>query len=370
MMFLMKAASSQQARQRASGLAADLPVTQGYRLPAEWEPHAATWLAWPHRQEDWPGKYAPVPWVFVEIIRQLVASEPVRLLVASERLEERAVALLVRSGVSLSQIEFWRIATDRCWLRDSGPLFLTGPRGRALLDWQFRGWNRYRNWQRDNAVPARINHRLRLPAWQPCWHGRRIVLEGGSLDVNGQGCLLTTEDCLLSPQQCRNPGLGREDYERLFHDYLGVQKVLWLGQGLVGDDTHGHIDELARFVGPRTVVAVLTQDRHDPNYAPLQDNWQRLQRMTDQDGRPLEVLPLPLPRPRFFNGQRLPASYANFYIANRCVLVPTFNDPADRQALNLLAQVFPDREVVGIYAGDLVWGLGALHCLTQQEPAG
>jgi agmatine deiminase len=347
-----------------------VPVELGYRMPAEWEAHEATWIAWPHNRDDWPGKFAAIAWVYGEIARHLAASELVRILVADDRVEVQARRVLARCGADRGRVEFWRIPTDRSWIRDSGPLFVTAPGGRVgLLDWKFSAWAKYPNWHRDDAVPQRINRQLRLPAWKPGTAGKRIVLEGGAIDVNGQGCMLTTEECLLSSVQERNPGLSRADYEKLFAVYLGVRKVLWLGRGIAGDDTHGHVDDLARFVDPRTVVVVVERDRDDPNHEPLQDNWRRLQAMTDQDGRPLDVVPLPVPAPLVFDGRRLPASYANFYIGNQTVLVPTFNDPADRQALGILSELFPGREVVGIHAVDLVWGLGTLHCLTQQQPA-
>lgn len=339
-------------------------------MPAEWEPHEATWIAWPHRRDDWPGKFAPIPWVYTEIVRHLHRAERVRILVADRREEARARWRLRRAGADNPGVEFVICPTDRVWTRDYGPTFLkSADGGTALLDWQFNGWAKYPNWQRDDAVPARLAEWLKLRVWQPQLDGRRIVLEGGSIDVNGQGLLLTTEECLLSDVQQRNPGLTRHDYERVFADYLGVRKVLWLGRGIAGDDTHGHIDDLARFVGPRTVVTSVEEDPSDVNYEPTQENLERLRGMTDLDGRPLEVVPLPLPEPVVFDGQRLPASYANFYIANDRVLVPTFNDPNDRRALGILADLFPGRTVVGIHAVDLVWGLGTLHCLTQQQPA-
>jgi agmatine deiminase len=340
-------------------------------MPAEWEPHEATWIAWPHQHRDWPGKFACIPWVYVEIVRQLHQAEPVRIVVNDARMEQRARRMLSRAGVDLSCIAFFHFPTDRVWTRDSGPIFLTGPEGEvALTDWQFNAWAKYSNWQCDDALPSRIAAALGLRGWQPQIAGKRVVLEGGSIDVNGQGLLLTTEECLLSAEQARNPQLGKQDLEKVFTDYLGVRKVLWLGRGIAGDDTHGHVDDLARFVGPRTVVTVLEEDPADVNFEPLQDNWHRLSNLTDTEGRPLEIVTLPMPEPLGFAGQRLPASYANFYIANTRVLVPTFNDPHDRQALAILTDLFPDRTVVGIHAVDLVWGFGTLHCLTQQQPLG
>ena len=347
------------------------PRSSQYRMPAEWEPHAATWLAWPHRRSDWPGKFAPIPWVYAEIVRQLHRREIVHIEVPDQPTLLRAERILQRSGVDLSRVRFWPFPTDRCWTRDHGPIFLVDPQGRkAMLDWHFNGWAKYDDWHNDDLIPARIAQVNLLPTWQPHFAGRRVVLEGGSIDVNGAGLLLTTEECLLSEVQARNPGMTRDDWEAVFAEYLGVRKTLWLNRGIVGDDTHGHVDDLARFVGLRTVVAVVEHDPTDANYAALQENLERLRGMTDEEGRRLEIVELPMPRPVVFDGQRLPASYANFYIANGIVLVPTFSDPADRVALGILAELFPDREVIGIPARDLVWGLGTLHCLSQQEPAG
>lgn len=349
---------------------ADRPAAAGFRMPAEWEPHAATWLVWPHNPDDWPGRFDPVPWAYVEILRVLTRYEPVRLVVPEDPARGPGDRL-ARAGIDPGRVGLWTCPTDRSWVRDSGPLFVVDDHGRrAILDWQFTAWAKYPNWARDDRLPAFAAEVLGLPCWQPVWQGRRVVLEGGSIDVDGRGTLLTTEECLLSDTQQRNPSLGRADYERLFADYLGVRKVIWLGRGIAGDDTHGHIDDLARFVGPHTVVAAVESDPADENYAPLQENLERLRGATDADGQPLTVVPLPMPRPLVFDGVRLPASYVNFYIANEVVLVPTFNDPADRLALGTLAELFSDREVIGIYCGDLVWGLGTLHCLTQQEPAG
>ncbi len=346
-----------------------LPAELGYRMPAEWEPHAATWIAWPHQRDDWPGKFEPIPWVYVEIVRLLHTSERVRIVAGSDE-EAQARAMLARAGVDLSRIDFLPFATDRVWTRDSAAIFVKGAADRVgALDWRFNAWAKYDNWHADDRLPEQIAAHLGVPRWQPSYAGRRVVLEGGSIDVDGAGLLLTTEECLLSDVQARNPGLTREDMEAVFRDYLGVRKVLWLGRGIAGDDTHGHVDDLARFVAPGRVVTVVEEDPHDENYEPLRENLDRLRGMTGLDGRPLELVTLPMPRPVVFDGQRLPASYANFYIANRRVLVPTFNDPGDRVALATLAGLFPGREVVGVHAVDLVWGLGTLHCLTQQEPA-
>ncbi len=337
----------------------ETPRSLGYRMPAEWEPHAATWLAWPHNREDWPGKFAPIAWVYCEIVRKLAQVERVRILVEDADLEQDARRKLKKAGADLDAVEFFRYATDRVWTRDYCPLFVKGPKREvAITNWRFNGWAKYENWKRDDAIPRAMAKRLKLEQWQP-----DIVLEGGSIDVNGAGLALSTEGCLLSPVQARNPGLSRRQIEYALSEYLGVDKVVWLGRGIAGDDTHGHIDDLARFVGPDTVGLVSEADPSDANYEPLRENWEILQR------HPLLVVKLPMPAPLVFDGRRLPASYANFYIANRLVLVPTFNDPADRVALDTLARLFPDREVVGIHAVDLVWGLGTLHCMTQQQPA-
>jgi len=343
---------------------ADTPAALGFRMPAEWEPHAATWLAWPHERRDWPGKFAPIPWVYAEVVRQLVPGERVRILVRDARTERAARRVLQRAGVDPTHVDFYRVATDRSWTRDFCPLFVRRDAEVALTNWKFNGWAKYPNWRRDDAVPDRLARLLGLRQWK-----LNVVLEGGSIDVNGRGTLLTTEECLLSPIQARNPRLTREELEDVLGRFLGVQKVLWLGRGIAGDDTHGHVDDLARFVDPQTVVVVAEDDPSDTNYEVLRENHERLADITDQDGTPLRVVTLPMPAPLFFDGLRLPASYANFYIGNDVVLVPTFNDPRDRDALATLAGLFPSRRVVGIHAVDLVWGLGTLHCMTQQEPA-
>ncbi len=367
----------------------DSPLALGYRMPAEWEPHAATWLAWPHNRTDWPGKFEAIPWVYAEVVRHLVAGERVEVLVQSSAAKRAALAVLRRSHVALNNVRFHPWPTNRGWTRDFAPLFLSrkrvaaardrlpgvtpAPAG-ALVKWRFNAWAKYPDWRKDAAAAERIIQHTGLPCWRPAFGaGRRqrpVVLEGGSIDVNGRGTLLTTEECLLGRPQQRNPGLSRQDLERLLGDYLGISKVIWLGRGIVGDDTHGHVDDIARFVAPSTVVAAVEPNPKDPNHQPLAQNLARLKAATDQDGRPLRVVELPMPAPVVLRGQRLPASYANFYIANGVVLVPTFNDANDRAALNILAGLFPGRLVVPIYCGDFIWGLGAIHCATQQQPAG
>jgi agmatine deiminase len=347
------------------------PGARGWRMPAEWEPHEATWIAWPHERADWPGKFAPIPWVYAEIVKHLHTGEMVHILVNDAAAQAQAKRVLSQPGVDPTRVRFFRVPTDRVWTRDSGPIFVVGPDGKlGLTHWGFNAWAKYDNWKSDAQVPSRINRRLQLPRWQPRVDEQRVVLEGGSIDVNGEGLLLTTEECLLSPVQARNPDLSRAQLEQAFADYLGIRKVLWLGSGIAGDDTHGHIDDLARFVAAQVVVIVVEKNPQDANYRPLQENLERLRGMTDASGRKLEVVELPMPATLVFRGQRLPASYANFYIANEKVLVPTFNDPSDRLALGILSELFSQRQVVGIHAVDLVWGFGTLHCMTQQQPRG
>jgi len=353
------------------------PNTKPNRMPAEWEPHAATWLAWPHFAGDWPGKFEPIPWVYAEIIRHLARHERVELIVNDAVCERRARKVLDQAGAGHDNIRFHRWRTNRVWTRDSGCTFVVGrnaahPNQAASLSavkWRFTAWAKYLNWQHDEKIGSLMAASAGATEARPQSRNSHIVLEGGSIDVNGQGTLLTTEECLLSEKQQRNPGMKRKDYERVFAGHLGIRNVIWLGHGIVGDDTHGHVDDLTRFVSADTVVTVVESDPKDPNYQPLRENIRRLRAATDQDGNALSIVELPMPGPVIFKGVRLPASYANFYIANGLVLIPVFNDPNDRHALDILADLFPDREVVGVYCGDLVWGFGTLHCMTQQQPA-
>jgi agmatine deiminase len=387
------------------------------RMPAEWEPHAATWLAWPHYHGDWPGKFEPIPWVYTEIVRNLSRHERVELIVNDAAAERRVRKLLTRADVALGNVRFHRWPTNRVWLRDSGCIFVVGqtpgsawphsrepalslPKGRlspqedreghdfsradqdakkirvlapagSLLanKFRFNAWAKYSNWRQDDKIGSLMASLAGVPEVRPLAHNIRVVLEGGSIDVNGRGTILTTEECLLSKVQQRNPGMSRKNYEKIFADYLGAAHTIWLGRGIAGDDTHGHVDDLARFVAPDTVVTVVENNSRDINHKPLRENLRRLRATRDQDGKPLNVVELPMPRPVIFEQRRLPASYANFYIANGVVLAPVFNDPNDRIALNTLAELFPTREIVPIYSGDLVWGLGTMHCMTQQQPA-
>jgi agmatine deiminase len=346
------------------------PHALGFRMPAEWEPHEATWLGWPHELTDWPGKFAPIPWAFAEIVRHLSQVERVYLLVENRAAESRVHTILKKSGANLDAVDFFRIPTDRGWMRDSGPICVRNESGEvAYNNFAFNGWAKYSNCKKDAAVVTKANLKLKRRLWQPVHKGRRVILEGGSIDVNGRGSLLTTEECLLSKVQERNPGFTKEDYAEVFREYFGVTNVLWLKNGIAGDDTHGHVDDLTRFVDPSTVVTIVEDNPKDANYDALQENLALLKTMKDEGGRPLRVETLPMPAPVYFDGQRLPASYANFYIANKIVLMPTFSDRNDRIALNTLANLCPDREVVGIACRDLVLGLGTLHCMTQQQPS-
>ena len=365
-------------------------------MPAEWEPHAATWLAWPHYHGDWPSKFEPIPWVYTEIIRNLAQHERVELIVNDPRAERQARKHLERANAPVKNVKFHRWPTNRSWLRDSGCIFVRGcsrqkdreghdfsradkdrkesrasaPDAALLaLNFRFNAWAKYSNHRRDEKIGSLMSTVSAAEQILPTHRNTRVVLEGGSIDVNGQGAILTTEECLLSKVQQRNPTMSRKDYEKLFADYLGAPHTIWLNQGIVGDDTHGHVDDLTRFVGPDTLITMVEPNRKDVNHKPLDENLRRLKSAHDQDGKPLTIIELPMPAPVIFEQRRLPASYANFYIANGIVLVPVFNDPNDRTALNTLAELFPTREIVPIYSGDLIWGLGTMHCMTQQQPA-
>jgi agmatine deiminase len=363
----------------SNALSATLP---GVRWPAEWEPHTATWLAWPHHRGDWPGKFEPIPWVYAEIIRYLARHERVELIVNDAASERSARRILNKANALSGNVRFHRWPTNRAWTRDSGCTFVVPhsaqPDGRgrpshrgplAAVKWRFNGWAKYSSWPRDEKIGSLMANAARASEMRPAFGRNRVVLEGGSIDGNGCGTLLTTEECLLSRVQQRNPRMKRHDYERIFADSLGVRRVIWLGSGIAGDDTHGHVDDITRFVASDTVVTAVESDPKDPNYEPLRENIRRLRAATGPEGRPLGIVELPMPSPVTFEGRRLPASYANFYIANGLVLAPVFNDLNDRFALDILADLFPDREVVGIYCGDLIWGFGAIHCMTQQQPA-
>lgn len=345
-------------------------IARPLRMPAEWEPHRATWISWPHHEPDWPGKLEAIPWVYAEIARVIAAHEAVEILCDSPEVLASARRTLDAHGVPAERVRLHVVPTDRVWLRDSAPIGVLDARGDVvLLSWGFNGWAKYDNFLHDGQVGRRIAELAARPLAEPHLpDGPRIVLEGGGIDVNGRGLLLVTEEWLLSGVQVRNPGFTRDDYEAVFREWLGATRTIWLGEGCVGDDTHGHVDDIARFVAPDTIVLAVEEDPLDENHERSVDNLRRLD-LASREAGPLHIVTLPFPRAVTMNGERLPASYANFYIANGVVLVPTFNDPNDRVALETLARVMPSHAVVGIHAVDLVWGLGTLHCLTQQEPA-
>jgi agmatine deiminase len=341
------------------------------RWPAEWEPHAATWIGWPHHRPDWPGKFEPIPWVYAEIVRALHRHEPVHVLCEGEETRDSAAEALRAHDVDRDRCTLHLVPTDRVWLRDSGPTGVHAKNGFEWICWTFNAWAKYDNYASDAKVSRRVAELSGHPAviaTRPD-DGKPLVLEGGGIETDGAGTMLVTEEWLLSDVQVRNPGMTRDDYERAFGDYLGIERTIWLGEGCVGDDTHGHIDDVARFVDRNTIVLAYEPDPADENHRRLEDNLRRLEHAAKTHPGGLRIVKLPYPRAVIMEGERLPASYANFYIANGVVIVPTFNDAADRHALNILADLFPDREVIGIHAVDLVWGLGTLHCLTQQQPA-
>jgi agmatine deiminase len=349
------------------------PAALGYAMPAEWEKHAATWLGWPHNETDWPGKIDTIRWVYGEMVRKISRGEIVRLLVNNQAEAKFARKYLERACADLKQVEFVVHPTNRGWTRDSGPIFVKRPGRRgetAIVHFHFNAWAKYNDWQKDRKVPETAAKLLGKRLFHAQHNGKTFVVEGGGIEVNGRGSVLTTEECYLDPKvQVRNPGLGRAEIDETLKQYLGVTNVMWLVAGPVGDDTHGHIDDICRFVNPKTLVLIKETNKKDINYKPLAENWERIQDLRLEDGSKPEVVALPMPSPVYFEDYRLPASYANFYISNAAVIVPTFNDPNDRVALGILGDLFPDREVVGIHAVDLVLGFGSLHCLTQQQPA-
>lgn len=338
-------------------------------MPAEWEPQTAIWLALPHEKSDWPGKLDVIKWVYADIIRHLSKSVRVKLLVKSEKIQKVAEEILSQSNVDLAKVDIIITPTNRSWLRDSCPIFVRHEDKKVLLDFQFNAWAKYDNWRHDNNLIHTVAEHTELPAIQPLHNGKRVVLEGGSIDVNGTGTLLTTRECLLSDIQCRNPGFTQTDYEAIFATYFGATNTIWLENGIVGDDTHGHVDDLARFINPTTIVTIVESNKQDENYHTLQDNLKILKNARSETGKPFDIIELPMPSPIVFDNFRLPASYANFLIANNMVLVPVFNDKNDRIALDILAKAMPQHEIIGIYCGDFVLGLGTIHCASQQEIA-
>lgn len=343
--------------------------TSNRRFPAEWEKQQGIVLCFPHNGKDWPGKYEAIQWAFVEFIKKVASYEQVFLVVADEKLKEKVIDRLQTAHVDMKQVSFIIQKTNRSWMRDSGPIVVKKGTKREALNFNFNGWAKYKNFQLDKQVPGSVANHLNIPLTQVTYKGKPVIVEGGAIDVNGKGTLLTSEECLVHPNiQVRNQGFTKADYEAVFKEYLGVTNVIWLGDGIEGDDTHGHIDDLCRFVNEDTIITIVESDTKDFNYKPLQDNLERLQKAKLENGLSPKIVTLPMPKRLDFDGVRIPASYANFLILNQCVLVPTFNDANDRIALQTIADCFPDREIIGMSAIDLIWGFGTLHCLSQQIP--
>jgi agmatine deiminase len=345
-------------------------TTNNRRFPAEWENQQGILLCFPHNGKDWPGKYEAIQWAFIEFIKKVATYETVFLVVFDDKLKEKVTGMLEMANVNLDNISYIMQKTNRSWMRDSGPIVIKNGDAREALNFNFNGWAKYKNFQLDKHVPARVANFLNIPLTQVLYKGKPVIVEGGSIDSNGRGTLLTSEECLMHPDiQVRNPNFTKADYEAVFKEYLGITNVIWLGYGVEGDDTHGHIDDLCRFINEDTLVTIVETDPKDKNYHPLQDNLKRLQNAKLENGKSPVIVALPMPTRLDFEDLRLPASYANFLILNKCVLVPTFNDANDHKALNIIAECFPDREIIGISAIDLIWGFGTLHCLSQQIPS-
>ncbi len=342
---------------------------ENWVFPAEWEKQEGILLCFPHNGNDWPGKYGAIQWAFVEFIKKVSQFEKVILVVSSEKLRDKVHGMLSTAHVNMEKVSFIVHKTNRSWMRDSGPIIVKNGKKRRAINFNFNGWAKYANYKLDKHVPKKVSDFLNIPVERAVYKGKPIVLEGGAIDVNGKGTLITTEECLLDPNvQVRNKGFTKDDYEAIFKEYFGVTHTIWLKDGIKGDDTHGHIDDLARFVNEDTIVTVVENDPKASNYAPLQENLKRLKRSKLENGKSPKIIELPMPHRLEFDGLELPASYANFLILNKAVLVPTFNDSRDREALNILSEVFKDREVIPINAIDLIWGFGTLHCLSQQIP--
>ena len=340
------------------------PKSSGFHFPAEWHPHTATWLSWPHKEASWPGKIGLIYSRYAEFVKVLTEGELVRINVVDEQMMAFAKQQLLAAGVDMSRVEFFEFATNDAWCRDHGPAFLINEetKQKAIVDWNYNAWgNKYPPYDLDDVIPTKIGAHFGLPVYHP-----GIVMEGGSVDFNGKGTILTSTACLLNPN--RNPHLNQQQIEEYLCNYYGAEQILWINDGIIGDDTDGHIDDTARFVNEDTVVAVVEENKNDENYHLLQENLQMLKGMRLLNGKQLNIIELPMPEPIFYEGQRLPASYANFYIANSAVIMPTYRGANDDRALDILQQCFPGKKVVGIDSTDSIWGLGSFHCLSQQEP--
>ncbi|MBK8944648.1 MAG: agmatine deiminase family protein [Ignavibacteriae bacterium] len=344
-------------------------MNKNLRYPAEWEEHKSTIICWPHQKEDWPGKFMPIHWVYTEIVKYLSRGEFVRIIVQSKNHQEKVKNYLLRAEIFSENIDFIIAKSDRGWMRDSSPVFVKVGNKTKAIEFTFNGWAKYSNHKLDKKIPQILAKHLNVETESAIHKNKNVVLEGGSIDINGNGTLLTTEECLLDEKvQTRNPGFTKKDYEEIFKKYFGIKNVIWLKNGIAGDDTHGHVDDLGRFVNSNTLLICNEENSSDQNYTNLKKNLEILENVKLENGSKPNVVKLPMPSPIIFEGMRLPASYANFYISNYAVLVPTFNDPNDRIALNIIKEFFPDREVIGIHSVDLVWGLGTIHCLSHEEP--
>ena len=339
---------------------------ENLRMPAEWEKQKSTWIAWPHNKKDWPNKFDFIPEIFAEIISHISKGQKVNILIENNVLKKRAILILKNFKVNFSNIRFSLCKTDRAWLRDSFPIFVKNKNKKILLNWKFNSWAKYKNFKKDNNIINKVKKVLKLQSISPVFNRRKVVLEGGAIDVNGKGTLITTEECLLSKIQQRNSGFKKHDYEKIFFNYFGIRKIIWLKRGIVGDDTHGHIDDLARFVSENTIFLAYERNKKDVNYKILRNNFRILKKL--DDFKKLKIIKIPMPKAKYIEGTRVPASYLNFYIANKVILVPTFNDKKDKLVLKMFRKYFKNRKVVPIDCSILIWGFGAIHCMTQQEP--
>ena len=339
---------------------------ENLRMPAEWEEQKSTWIAWPHNKKDWPNKFDFIPEIFAEIISHISKGQKVNILIENNVLKKRAILILKNFKVNFSNIRFSLCKTDRAWLRDSFPIFVKNKNKKILLNWKFNSWAKYKNFKKDNSIINKVKKVLKLQSISPVFNRRKVVLEGGAIDVNGNGTLITTEECLLSKIQQRNSGFKKHDYEKIFFNYFGIRKIIWLKRGIVGDDTHGHIDDLARFVSENTIFLAYERNKKDVNYKILRNNFRILKKL--DDFKKLKIIKIPMPEAKYIEGTRVPASYLNFYIANKVILVPTFNDKKDKLVLKMFRKHFKSRKVVPIDCSILIWGFGAIHCMTQQEP--
>ena len=339
---------------------------ENLRMPAEWEKQKSTWIAWPHNKKDWPNKFDFIPEIFAEIISHISKGQKVNILIENNVLKKRAILILKNFKVNFSNIRFSLCKTDRAWLRDSFPIFVKNKNKKILLNWKFNSWAKYKNFKKDNSIINKVKKVLKLQSISPVFNRRKVVLEGGAIDVNGNGTLITTEECLLSKIQQRNSGFKKHDYEKIFFNYFGIRKIIWLKRGIVGDDTHGHIDDLARFVSENTIFLAYERNKKDVNYKILRNNFRILKKL--DDFKKLKIIKIPMPEAKYIEGTRVPASYLNFYIANKVILVPTFNDKKDKLVLKMFRKHFKSRKVVPIDCSILIWGFGAIHCMTQQEP--